>query len=118
MAAYPGNTTPQNVDDEQLTLKKILLALIGGGPSGPIPVAPSSGGPATVTPTFLAPGASSTTVIPPGSIGPGILILTGTGTINAIAWPTGTPWNDPNKLAASVTLVLASASTAVIYYGT
>lgn len=43
MADYPGNTTPQNVDDVPLTLKKILLALIGGSPSGGIPVVPSSG---------------------------------------------------------------------------
>lgn len=40
MAQYPGNTTPQNADDQQLTLKKILLALIGGGPSGGLPYAP------------------------------------------------------------------------------
>jgi hypothetical protein len=41
---YPGNTTPQNPDDAELTLKKILLALIGGGPGGAIPVNPSGGG--------------------------------------------------------------------------
>ncbi len=40
--AYPENTTPQNTDDQVLTLKKILLALSGAGPDGPIPVAPSS----------------------------------------------------------------------------
>jgi hypothetical protein len=36
---YPGNTTPQNGDDIELTVKKILLALVvylGGGGGGSI----------------------------------------------------------------------------------
>lgn len=33
---YPANTTPELNDDQQLTLKKILLALTGGGSGGPI----------------------------------------------------------------------------------
>jgi len=116
MAAYPGNTTPQNPDDAELTLKKILLALIGGGPSGPIPVAPS--GVSSITPNFAAATAGQTVVIPANAIGAGILILTGTGTINSVDWPVGIPWNEPNKLAATVTLVLGTPGTARIYYGT
>lgn len=82
---------------------------------GPVPVSLTA---PTVTPHFAAPAAESTTVIPIGAIGAGILILTGTGTINGVAWPAGTPWNDPNKLAATVTLILDTPGTAVIYYGT
>lgn len=74
--------------------------------------------PTTVTPHFFAAVASSTTTIPIGAIGASVLILTGTGTLNAVDQPVGVPWTEPNKLAATVTLVLASASTARIYYGT
>lgn len=72
----------------------------------------------TITPHFAAPAASSTTVIPIGAIGASVIILTGTGTLNAVDQPVGIPWTEPGKLAATVTLVLASASTARVYYGT
>lgn len=36
--SYPANTTPELLDDQQLTLKKILLALGGGGSGGGISV--------------------------------------------------------------------------------
>jgi hypothetical protein len=76
------------------------------------------GGSGAVTPNFIAATAGSTTVIPINAIGAGIIIITGTGAINGVAWPTGIPWNEPNKLASTVTLVLADPGTAVIYYGT
>lgn len=93
---------PLGLAGNELAVK--VINIVGGSEGG-------------VTPNFIAATASSTTVIPIGAIGAGVLILTGTGTLNTIAWPTGTPWNEPNKLAATVTLVLGGASTAIIYYG-
>lgn len=114
---YPGNITPQNSDDQQLTLKKILLALVvlggGGGGGGGIVVTPT-----TVTPHFFAVTTTTPVIIPIGAINASVLILTGTGTLNTVDQPVGVPWTEPNKLAATVALVLASASTARVYYGT
>lgn len=84
----------------------------------------SSGGitvvvtPTTVTPHFFAVTTTTPVVIPVGAIDASVLILTGTGTLNTVDQPAGVPWTEPNKLAATVTLVLASASSATVYYGT
>lgn len=84
-----------------------------GGGGGGIPVTPQS-----VTPNFFAPASTTPVVIPVGAIGASVLILTGTGTLNGVDQPLGVPWTEPNKLAATVTLVLGSPGTARVYYGT
>lgn len=87
----------------------------GSGGGGGIPVTIT---PTTVTPNFFAVTTTSSVVIPVGAINASVLILTGTGTLNSVDQPAGVPWTEPNKLAGTVTLVLASASTARVYYGT
>lgn len=84
-----------------------------GGAGGGVIISPT-----TVTPNFISAAASSTTIIPIGAINASVIILTGTGTLNAVDQPVGVPWTEPNKLAATVTLVLAAASTARVYYAT
>lgn len=100
-------------------------ATLTGGVAGILEVTGPSGGgipivitPTTVTPNFFAVTTTSPVVIPIGAIDSSVLILTGTGTLNTVDQPVGVPWTEPNKLAATVTLVLASASSARVYYGT
>lgn len=125
-----GNTTTLNGVSAALnvdisvagTTQDVNLTKVGGsavalGPSAAaasIPVVLPS-----VTPHVpIAAVASSTTTIPAGSIDIGILILTGTGTIGAVTFPTLTPYNFPNKSAADIVLVLGNPGTAIVTYGT
>lgn len=74
--------------------------------------------PTTVIPHFVLVSAGSSHVIPAGAIGAGVLITTGTGTLNGVSWPVLVPWNEQNKLSSAVTLQLGATSTAQVYYGT
>lgn len=121
MAAYPGNTTPQNADDQQLTLKKILLALIGGGPSGAIPVNPSGGGVGTYT--FFHVGNST-------SLSGGIPVIAkrwavnyvGTGTANTFGSNTavtgGQGFSDNATPSASIAIACDGSTVADGFYST
>lgn len=89
------------------------IIITGSGGGGGIPITQP-----TVTPNFFAPASTTPVVIPVGAIDASVLILTGTGTLNGVDQPLGVPWTEPNKLAATVTLVLGSPGTARVYYGT
>jgi len=115
MAEYPGNTTPQNVDDQQLTLKKILLALIGGGPDGPIPVAPSGSTVVNTTGRVITATAGQTKSIPAGATSVGVIVLTGTATFGGDALPVGTPVNFAGPLVAT-DVVFATPGTGIVTY--
>lgn len=100
-----------------------LTALDGSGLTVPV-VVDSSGSlqtaatQASVTPHFIGKTAGQTQVIPIGAIGANVQILTGTGTLGGLAVAAGDYWYEPNKLAATVTLVLDTPGTARVYYGT
>lgn len=102
----------------------LIVGVSSDGKTAVPVVVGSSGGitvvvtPTIVTPHFFAVTTTTPVVIPIGAIDASVLILTGTGTLNTIDQPVGVPWTEPNKLAATVTLVLASASSARVYYGT
>lgn len=109
------------VKDRLAKLASNPVVVFGTDASGNIVNLGAAGGglsPVSVTPNFISAAASSTTIIPIGAVNASVLILTGTGTLNTVDQPVGVPWTEPNKLAATVTLVLASASTARVYYGT
>lgn len=91
---------------------EIAVKVTGTGGGG-VPTTPP-----TVTPNFFAPASTTPVVIPVGAVNTTVIILTGTGTLNGIDQPLGVPWTEPNKLAATVTLVLGSPGTARVYYGT
>ncbi len=92
-----------------------------GGLYGGVKTSPAagSGGPAgaTVTATSVAVPQSTTGTIPAGAKGWTFTILTGTATFNGVAsLPAGFSESDVNTLAASITYVTASASTAYVRY--
>lgn len=121
---YPANTTPELNDDQRLTLKKILLALTGGGSGGPIgltdtqlratPVPVSLDG-SEKTPVPVAVGASANSTIPATATSWAFVLLTGTGTIGGVAAPLGVPLSG-GPLAAALAYTTAGSSSAFILY--
>lgn len=98
----------------------IMLGVDPNGDPQPIGVTGSGGGipitPPTGTLTMVAAVASSTTTIPAGAFNIGILILTGTGTVNGVDLPANVPLNIADKTAASIAVVLANPGSARISY--
>lgn len=80
-----------------------------GGGGGGIPITPGS-----VTPNFSV--VTTTFPIPVGAINASIFPNTGTYTLNGVQQP-NTSWNEPNRLASAVTIVVTGGSVN-LYYGT
>lgn len=116
MATYPPNTIPENGDDQQLTLKKILAALTGGaGGSG------SPGIPVTqpiVAPTIALKTAGQSGTIPAGAKGWTFTVITGTATFGGAAVPAGFSDSDANTLAAAISYSFDTPGTGYVRWNT
>lgn len=129
--SYPPNTIPQNGDDQQITLKKILLALTTAFPgvfagltdaqlrATPVPV---SGTLAITEPTvtrhsiLLDSGGTASQLIPTGAKGYSFTVITGTasdGTASGL--PAGFSNGDVNTLAAGFTVTASGGTTFVAW---
>lgn len=109
---------PDAKDEINLTLMKIWWQLwrgvgTGGSGSGGIVVNPQP-----VTTTLAAVGASATGTIPAGSKGWSFAILTGTATYGGATVAAGFSDSSEKTTLNAITFTTASASTAVLRYGT
>lgn len=124
---YPANATPELGDDQQLTLKKILLALTGGGSGGPIGLTdaqlraaavPVSQAAVTQAASVIVPQSTSQ-VIPIGAKEWTVSVLTGTATVNGAAGcPAGFSDGSDKTLLNTVTITTAASSTAYVRWAT